>query len=123
MINMKKIMWISIISGTMITVGVILLLLSTLPMMNTLEGNTFTVNFVIGKKAIDMTDACYMPVPEDVKHDIIRVGGTSIGKKHSGHFMNYKTRTKYIFYLTGNGEQTYFEIGPKKYLVDGISRE
>ena len=37
----------------MITVGVILLLLSTLPMKNTLEGNTFTVKFVIGKKAIE----------------------------------------------------------------------
>ena len=28
---------------------------------------------------------------------------------------------KYIFYLTGNGEKVYFEIGDKKYLVDNIN--
>ena len=32
--------------------------------------------------------------------------------------MNTKTINKYIFYLTGKGEQVYFEIGDKKYLVD-----
>ncbi|MBO5808826.1 MAG: hypothetical protein J6R15_05705 [Bacteroidales bacterium] len=42
-----------------------------------------------------------------------------IGKKKSGHFKN--TKNKYIFYLTGNGERVYFEIGDKKYLIDNIN--
>ena len=86
----------------------------------TLEGNNLVVNFVIGKKTIDISDAVVMPIPEDVNHNIIRVGGTSVGKKHSGNFMNTKTKVKYQFYLTGKGKRTYFEIGNEKYLVDGI---
>lgn len=117
---MRKAMWISTLSFTLIAVGVVLLILSTLPMKNTLEGNTLTIKYVIGKDTIDMTDARFLPIPSDTEHNIIRIGGTSLGKKHSGNFMNYKTRTKYKFYLTGNGEKTYFEIGDKKYLVDGI---
>ena len=35
--------------------------------------------------------------------------------------MNTQTRTRYFFYLTGKGQNTYFEIGDKKYLVDGLS--
>lgn len=42
-------------------------------------------------------------------------------KKHSGNYMNVKTKTKYRFYLTGKGERTYFEIGDDKYLVDDIN--
>ena len=36
--------------------------------------------------------------------------------------MNTKTRTRYKFFLTGHGERVYFEIGDKKYLVDGLSQ-
>ena len=35
---------------------------------------------------------------------------------------NTKPKNKYIFYLTGNGERVYFEIGDKKYLVDNVNR-
>ncbi len=42
----------------------------------------------------------------------------SIGKIKSGNFKNIKTRNKYIFYLTGNGQRVYFEVGDKRYLVD-----
>jgi hypothetical protein len=59
-----------------------------------------------------------MPVPDDVRHNIIRTNGTSVGKFHSGHFKNVKTKNKYIFYLNGKGERVYFEVGDKKYLVD-----
>ena len=117
---MKRIMTITILASILIIGGTILLILGTIPVKNTLEGNTLTVHFIIGKETIDMTNAHFMPIPEEVKHNIIRVGGTSIGKKHSGNFMNTKTRTKYKFYLTGKGERTYFEIGNDKYLVDGI---
>ena len=117
----KGIMYTSVFAAALIIAGTILLLLGTLPMENKLEGKNLVVKFVIGKKVIDMTDAVVMPVPEEVNRNIIRVGGTSVGKKHSGHFMNTKTKTKYLFYLTGKGERTYFEIGDKKYLVDGVS--
>lgn len=117
----KGIMSTSVFAAVLIIAGTILLLLGTLPMENKLEGKNIVVKFVIGKKVIDMTDAVVMPVPEEVNRNIIRVGGTSVGKKHSGHFMNTKTKTKYLFYLTGKGERTYFEIGDKKYLVDGVS--
>lgn len=119
--NVKKIMSISLLSALMIVAGVVLMALSTLPMENELEGNNLIVKFVIGKKVIDMSDAVVMPVPDEVNHNIIRVGGTSVGKKRSGNFMNMKTRTKYHFYLTGKGEKSYFEIGDEKYLVDGVS--
>lgn len=114
-------MLISTLAAILITVGAVLLVLGTLPMENKVEGKNLVVKFVIGKKVIDVSDAVVMPVPDEVNHNIIRVGGTSIGKKHSGNFMNTKTKTKYKFYLTGKGERTYFEIGSDKYLIDGIS--
>lgn len=111
----------STLAAILITVGAVLLVLGTLPMENKVEGKNLVVKFVIGKKVIDISDAVVMPVPDEVNHNIIRVGGTSLGKKHSGNFMNTKTKTKYKFYLTGKGERTYFEIGSDKYLIDGVS--
>ena len=111
----------STLAAILITVGAVLLVLGTLPMENKVEGKNLVVKFVIGKKVIDISDAVVMPVPDEVNHNIIRIGGTSVGKKHSGNFMNIKTKTKYKFYLTGKGERTYFEIGSDKYLIDGIS--
>ena len=111
----------STLAVILITVGAVLLVLGTLPMENKVEGKNLVVKFVIGKKIIDISDAVVMPVPDEVNHNIIRIGGTSVGKKHSGNFMNTKTKTKYKFYLTGKGERTYFEIGSDKYLIDGIS--
>ena len=111
----------SVIAPVLIIVGVVLLVLGSLPVENKIEGNNLVVKFVIGKKTIDISDAIVMPIPEDVNHNIIRVGGTSVGKKRSGNFVNTRTRVKYQFYLTGNGERTYFEVGGNKYLVDGVS--
>ena len=110
----------STLAAVLITVGAVLLVLGTLPMENKVEGKNLVVKFVVGKKIIDISDAVVMPVPDEVNHNIIRVGGTSVGKKHSGNFMNTKTKTKYRFYLTGKGERTYFEIGSDKYIVDGV---
>ena len=120
-IKNKKIMLTSTLAAVLITVGAVLLVLGTLPMENKVEGKNLVVKFVVGKKIIDISDAVVMPVPDEVNHNIIRVGGTSVGKKHSGNFMNIKTKTKYKFYLTGKGERTYFEIGSDKYLIDGVS--
>ena len=116
----KGIMWTSIFAPILIVIGVNLLVLSSLPINNIIEDNTLTVNFVIGKKVIDVTDAKFLPVPDDVDKSIIRTNGTSVGKKKSGHFKNTVTRNKYIFYLTGNGERVYFEIDEKKYLIDNV---
>ena len=119
--NLKKIMWSSIIATVLIISGTVLLVLSTLPMKNELDGNKLIVKYVIGKKVIDVTDAVVMPIPDEVNHHIIRVCGTSVGNKHSGKYMNTKTHTRYFFYLTGKGQRTYFEIGDKKYLVDDVN--
>ena len=119
--KIKNIMSISIIATILIIAGCVLLILGTVPMENTYDGKTLTVKYIIGKDVIDMTDAQFLPVPEEVHHHIIRVGGTSLGRKQSGNFKNTKTGTKFKFYLTGKGEQTYFEIGDKKYLVDDIT--
>ena len=116
----KTIMWTSILAPILIVIGVTLLILGSLPMKNTIEDNTLTVNFVIGKKLIDVTDAKFLPVPDDVDKNLIRTNGTSVGKIKSGHFKNTKTKNKYIFYLTGKGERVYFEIGDKKYLIDNM---
>ena len=118
----KRIMWTSILAPILIVMGVALLSLGSIPIKNTIEDNTLTVSFVIGKKVIDVTDAKFLPVPDDVDKNLIRTNGTSVGKKKSGHFKNTNTKNKYIFYLIGNGERVYFEIGDKKYLVDNINR-
>lgn len=114
-------MTITLLATILIIGGTVLLILGTVPVKNTLEGNTLTVHFILGKETIDMTDARFMPIPDEVSHNIIRIGGTSIGRIQSGNFMNTKTKTKYKFYLTGKGEKRYFEIGNKKYLVDDIN--
>ena len=118
----KRIMWASVLASILIVIGVNLLVLGSIPIKNTIENNTLIVNFIIGKKVIDVTDAKFLPVPDDVDKNLIRTNGTSVGKKKSGHFKNTKTKNKYIFYLTGNGERVYFEIGDKKYLVDNVNR-
>ena len=118
--NTRKIMTASILGTVLIIAGAALLLLGSLPMENKIEGKNLIVKYIIGKKVIDISDAVVMPVPEDASQHIIRVCGTSVGKKHSGNFMNRKTKTKYKFYLTGKGEKTYFEIGGTKYLVDDV---
>ena len=112
----------SALATTIIILGVTLLVLGSIPTKNTIEDNTLTVHFLIGKKVIDITGAKFMPVPDDVDRNLIRTNGTSVGKKKSGHFKNTRTKNKYIFYLTGNGERVYFEIGDKKYLVDNVSK-
>lgn len=117
---MKKIMWTSAIAGILITLGCVLLVLGTIPVKNTYNGKTLTVKYIIGKKVIDMTEAKFLPVPEEVHHNILRVGGTSIGRIRSGNFVNTRTKTRYKFYLTGKGKEVYFEIGDQKYLVDDI---
>ena len=115
-----RIMWTSILAPILIVIGVTLLVLGSIPVKNSIEDNTLTVHFVIGKKVIDVTGVKFLPVPDDVDRNLIRTNGTSVGKKKSGHFKNTKTKNKYIFYLTGNGERVYFEIGDKKYLVDNM---
>ena len=116
----KRIMWTSILAPILIVIGVTLLVLGSLPIKNAFEDNSLTVYFVIGKKVIDVTEANFLPVPDDVDKNLIRTNGTSVGQKKSGHFKNIKTKNKYIFYLTGYGERVYFEIGDKKYLIDNV---
>ena len=118
----KRIMWASVLASILIVMGANLLVLGSIPVKNTIENNTLTVNFIIGKKVIDVTDAKFLPVPDDVDKNLIRTNGTSVGMKKSGHFKNTKTKNNYIFYLTGNGERVYFEIGDKKYLIDNVNR-
>ena len=120
--NIKKVMTTSFLATILIIAGTILLVLGSIPVQNSLIDKTLTVNFIIGKKVIDVTDAKFLSVPDDVDKNLIRTNGTSVGKKKSGHFKNTKTKNKYIFYLTGNGERVYFEIGDKKYLIDGVSK-
>ncbi len=112
----------SALATAIIILGVTLLVLGSIPTKNTIEDNTLTVHFLIGRKVIDITGAKFMPVPDDVDRNLIRTNGTSVGKKKSGHFKNTRTKNKYIFYLTGNGERVYFEIGDKKYLIDNVSK-
>lgn len=118
---MKQTMFIPIIGLMLIVIGIIMLILGTVPTKNELKDDTLIVHFIIGRKTIDMKGAQLMPVPDEATHNIIRIFGASIGKKHSGHFMNYKTKTKYLFYLTGEGEKVFFKNNNKNYLIDGLS--
>lgn len=112
--------WISLAITAAIIVACTFLVLRTLPKENVLEGQTLTVKFCIGKEVIDMTDAVFKPIPDEARHNLVRTFGTSLGDKNSGEFTNSKTGTKFYLYTTGKGEKKYFEIGDKKYLVDGI---
>lgn len=78
-------MGISTIAAILILMGSVLLVLGTVPMKNKIEGKNLVVKYIIGKDVIDLSDAVFLPVPDDVNHNIIRVGGTSIGRKHSGN--------------------------------------
>ena len=119
--KIKSIMGISTIAAVLITLGCVLLILGTIPVKNHIEGNTLTIKYIIGKKDIDISEAKFLPVPEEARHHLVRIGGTSIGKIRCGNFMNARTKTKFKFYLTGKGKQVYFEIGDKKYLVDNVT--
>ena len=112
----------SALATAIIIIGATILVLGSVPTKNTIEDNTLTVHFRSGKKVVDITGAKFLPVPDDSDHQHLRTNGTSLGKKHSGHFKNTRTKNKYILYLTGNGERVYFEIGDKKYLVDNINK-
>ena len=118
--KVSNIMSVSIIATILIVSGCILLVFGTVPMENTYDGKTLTIKYIIGKDEIDMTDAQFKPVPEEA-HNLVRVGGTSLGPKKSGNFKNRQSGTKFKLYLTGKGEKTYFELDGKKYLVDGIT--
>ena len=113
-------MWTTVIATALMIAGAALLVLGTLPIENKMENDTLTVKFIIGKKVIDIAGAEFLPVPDDVDHNIWRVNGTSIGRIRSGHFKNSKTGNRYIFYLTGKGDKVYFELDGKKYLVDNV---
>ena len=113
-------MWTTVIATALMIAGAALLVLGTLPIENKMENDTLTVKFIIGKKDIDIAGAEFLPVPDDVEHNIWRVNGTSIGRIRSGHFKNSKTGNRYIFYLTGKGDKVYFELDGKKYLVDNV---
>ena len=43
---------------------------------------------------------------------------TILGKKHSGSFMNTKSKTHYTFLLTGKGKQYFFQKGKENYVID-----
>ena len=118
--KVSNIMSVSIIATILIVSGCILFVFGTVPMENTYDGKTLTIKYIIGKDEIDMTDAQFMPVPEEANH-LVRVCGTSVGPKKSGNFKNRQSGTKFKLYLTGKGEKTYFELDGKKYLVDGIT--
>ena len=65
--------------------------------------------YVLGNKStVDIYGVEFSPVPDEAKHNLIRTNGTSLGHKHSGHFKNTKTGTKFIFLLAGKGTQHYF---------------
>ena len=113
-------MWTPIVAVILIVTGCLLLILGSVPIENTIEGNTLIVKFMIGQKKIDISGAEFLPVPDDSEQHIIRKLGTSICNKKSGRFMNVKTRNTYYFYLTGKGKKVYFEAGGKKYVIDDV---
>lgn len=85
-------MWTSILAPILIVIGITLLVLGSIPVKNSIEGNTLTVHFVIGKKVIDVTGAKFLPVPDDVVRNLIRTNGTSVGI--CGGFTTFSTFSK-----------------------------
>jgi len=98
-----------------VTIGI----LKTLPVSNVIEGNELVTTFAFhNQKVTDIEGVTFLPVPDEATHNLIRTNGTSLGKKHSGHFKNTKTGTHFIFYVTGKGEKTMFVKDGVNYIVD-----
>lgn len=52
----------SALATAIIIIGATILVLGSVPTKNTIEDNTLTVHFLIGKKVIDITGAKFLPV-------------------------------------------------------------
>lgn len=117
---MKNSMYTSTIGIILIILGIMLLFCGSLPMENKVEDNKLVVKYIIGKNVIDLSQAVFLPIPEECNDKLIRVGGTSIGKKRSGYFRSRNSGNKYQLFISGKGKKSYFEIGDERYLVDGI---
>lgn len=70
-------------------------------------------------KAIQIPEAevSYLDFPEQVPK-LIRTNGTSIGKYHSGHYQDTKTKEKYHLFLYGSETHRAFKYKDEIYLVD-----
>lgn len=102
----------------------IIFVCSTIPVRNEVIENKIIIHFALGNKfTIDISNAVFRSIPSETQKDLIRLGGTSLGKVRSGNFKNIKTGTKFVCFLTGNGSQIYFEVDEKKYLIDLCNEE
>ena len=61
----------SALATAIILIGVTLLVLGSIPTKNIIEDNNLIVHFLIGKKAIDITGAKFLPIPDDVDRNLI----------------------------------------------------
>jgi len=107
--------------SVLLVLGAIYAILRSLPVGNTISGNVLTVKTVIGSSTIELEDGFrIVPVPDDAKEKLIRVFGTSVGKKRSGKFRSLKTKRLFYFYTCGKGELSCIESGDNLIIVDGI---
>ena len=61
-----------------------LLVLSTLPSKNIIDGNTLMTRYVMGNRStVDIEGVEFSPIPDEAKHNHIRTNGTSLARKHS----------------------------------------
>ena len=109
----------SVIFSIVVVIGVTIGVSGTLPAKNTIKDDVLTTRYMLGtSKKLDISGVKFEPVPEDAKDNLIRTNGTSLGRKHNGHFKNIRTGRRFVFRITGNGERMFFVKDGVNYVVD-----
>ncbi len=74
---------------------------------------------VIGKPHIvPLADTTECEMTDSLMKPLIRTNGLSLGKYHTGHFKNLKTKQKLYLFLTGKPETRCFRYHDRIYVVD-----
>lgn len=106
----------------LVSIGAVLLILSSLPVSNTIQGSTLITKYMLGNESsIDIEGVEFLPVPDDANGRMLRIGGTSLKGMRSGNFSSKASGTTYVFRTTGKGYRFFFQKDDRNYVVDLLS--
>lgn len=93
-------------------------ILYTLPKEAYVKEGIIYLQFRHGKATqIPEAEVTYLDFPEQIPK-LIRTNGTSIGRYHTGHYQDMKTKEKYHLFMYGSETHRAFKYKDEIYLVD-----